>query len=366
MTQATASTETASLVATLIAKHEELDGVITRALTGEHPHGPSSSPLPSLPEEPPLDGEPLDGEPGTCELHPAQAQGLAALQASLRLSLTLLREDGHLGVDADAKGLGMDAWEPLDRSVTPSWLPFSWVSNPPSPPGSRASRSTVGETERGGAAVVRGRSVYGADGRWSSGLLKCHYDPMSCCGVTCCWPIFVSQLGQKLIGAKYLCACSVAPMLLGSILMGSAFLWPMAVHNLLPTLADRMARVAGMDQITLPHFPANKFREETAGPSWCDLNPEQCDARTKAVASLIGSLFGFCLLYTWFLRILVRQRDRIPGSPLKDFCVTLCCFCCGVCQLARHEGLVKGQYGILSPTGEKRYAVVEPGSIEAV
>ena len=68
-----------------------------------------------------------------------------------------------------------------------------------------------------------------------------------------------------------------------------------------------------------------------------------------------GLLFGSVLVVLVFLRMLVRLRDGIRGSPLGDLIVAVFCTCCGMCQLARHEGLVAGRYGgLLSPTGEKR------------
>ena len=74
--------------------------------------------------------------------------------------------------------------------------------------------------------------------------------------------------------------------------------------------------------------------------------------------AIAGLCIGALILYYTMLRMLVRQRDGIPGSPLRDFCVALCCYCCGLCQLARHENLVAGQYGgLLSPTGEKQAAI---------
>lgn len=64
-------------------------------------------------------------------------------------------------------------------------------------------------------------------------------------------------------------------------------------------------------------------------------------------------------VWAWgtLMRALVRKRDGIPGTPLRDFGVAACCFFCGVCQLARHEGLVKGKYNAVSPTGEKAHQV---------
>ena len=72
---------------------------------------------------------------------------------------------------------------------------------------------------------------------------------------------------------------------------------------------------------------------------------------------LLGLLIGGACVWLTLLRALVRIRDSIPGSALRDCCVTLCCCCCSVCQLARHEGLVQGQYGICSPTGQKKVVV---------
>ena len=54
----------------------------------------------------------------------------------------------------------------------------------------------------------------------------------------------------------------------------------------------------------------------------------------------------------------MRTRDGIAGSAFRDCLVAAFCPACGLCQLARHEGLVRGKYGgLLSPTGEKRAEV---------
>ena len=72
---------------------------------------------------------------------------------------------------------------------------------------------------------------------------------------------------------------------------------------------------------------------------------------------VIGLLSGAVWVWAMLMRTLVRKRDGIPGSPLRDLSVAVCCFFCGVCQLARHEWLVKGKYNAVSPTGEKKAPV---------
>jgi len=66
----------------------------------------------------------------------------------------------------------------------------------------------------------------------------------------------------------------------------------------------------------------------------------------------VGMWVGVSFLFSILLQTMVRQRDGIPGSPLRDSCILISCYSCAMCQLARHEGLVLGKYDPLSPTGE--------------
>ena len=54
---------------------------------------------------------------------------------------------------------------------------------------------------------------------------------------------------------------------------------------------------------------------------------------------VMSFMFGVGLTWMVVLRIIVRRRDAIPGSPFHDLCTTiwtsLCCL--SLCQLARHE-----------------------------
>ena len=83
---------------------------------------------------------------------------------------------------------------------------------------------------------------------------------------------------------------------------------------------------------------------------------------------LFGFAFGAYVIWTATLRVVVRQREGIPGSPVRDLCISMwtSCCCLSLCQLARHERLFGGRYGILSPTGEKlgtRVAAMEMGGV---
>jgi len=287
------------------------------------PSGPSGS-------EPATDPYEQPTELSSDNLRSAQRHGLAALQARLRASLALLRRETHEQADEELEG------EAADGSGTlASWLGLSlglggaWHSSPPSPPASQGSA-------RGAARDLSTNSA-----KWSSGLCSCLRDPSSCVRVALCWPIVAGQLGQKIVRSRSLCKCFALPMLLVLALVEL----PLCLRA-----AARWAR-GGMGEAAPPHWHL--------GLSTADEEPSSSGSRYLVDGRLLAGLcFGALVLYYTLLRTLVRQRDGIPGSPLRDFCVALCCCCCGVCQLARHENLVAGQYGgFLSPTGEKQVAI---------
>jgi Cys-rich protein (TIGR01571 family) len=77
--------------------------------------------------------------------------------------------------------------------------------------------------------------------------------------------------------------------------------------------------------------------------------------RRVFIAAMVG---GATAMLIMLLRTVVRTRDGIAGGAFRDCLVAVFCPGCGLCQLARHEGLVRGKYGgLLSPTGEKRARV---------
>ena len=85
------------------------------------------------------------------------------------------------------------------------------------------------------------------------------------------------------------------------------------------------------------------------------LGGQECDQIDQLLIIVFSFFCGACFMWLVLVRTIVRQRDGLAGSPLYDCCVSYWCWSCGLCQLARHEGLVTGNYGgVLSPTGEKR------------
>mmetsp|Transcript_48538 Transcript_48538/g.109356 ORF Transcript_48538/g.109356 Transcript_48538/m.109356 type:complete len:574 (-) Transcript_48538:472-2193(-) len=235
-----------------------------------------------------------------------QLRALASLLAPLRRSAAALRK---VNPDPDGEQRGAS-----DGGA------FSWFgSNPPSPPGS-------------------GRRV--GEGRWSSHLCACLTDPMSCAAGGFCWPIVAGQLGQKVVGMRNLCVCFTLPMLMF-----------VAVNSF---LGIQRVRVASDTELYIM-----KQRVTYAGLTVNGTFDGADDCACKfwhGLWWLSGFGFGSLVIWDTMLRILVRQRDTIPGSPVRDLCVSLwtSCCCLSLCQLARHEGLVGGRYGVMSPTGEKQ------------
>ncbi|GLD93759.1 hypothetical protein PINS_up002364 [Pythium insidiosum] len=41
-------------------------------------------------------------------------------------------------------------------------------------------------------------------------------------------------------------------------------------------------------------------------------------------------------IFVWQLRIKVRERFQLPGSCAQDCCVSFCCQCCSIAQMATH------------------------------
>lgn len=346
----------------LVALHVQLDDEITHAL-GHSISQASCPPLTALDERRvssgsasrPAQGLPAQPSSGDT-LMPAQRQGLAELQASLRSSLTLLRSE--VGVASEEGPVAANA------PIPPlSWLPLVFSSNPPSPPGSSR-------------ASTRPR---GPEARWSTGLCACFRDQLSCLCVVFCWPIIVGQLGQKIVRSRSLCTCFALPMLGFLLLFEVPMLWnvataPMRMQFMLASLPANQTPMRMQFMQAYP--PANQTARlvdslrvigwrAAPGDQVVPRRSELAPRRTEFMLWVAGQYFGAIVLFVFLLRTLVRLRDGIPGSPLRDFCVALFCSSCGICQLARHEGLVAGQYGgILSPTGEKKRA--SSGDVEAV
>jgi Cys-rich protein (TIGR01571 family) len=329
----------------LLALHEQLDDAITLTLAqptasghrpmlmededdlnGAAPLPSQSEPAVGLHEEPTTHairsaGDLRPQHLTSTDLRPEQRHGLAVLQETLRKSLALLRLEEHEQIEHVCSIEEQEA----DASLA-TWLglPGSWHSSPPSPPGSRGSARATGRVAK-----------------WSSGLCACLQDPCGCARVALCWPIIAGQLGQKLLRSRSLCKCFALSMLLALVLVE------------LPIFL-RAARFA-LDSVGANSTLAPPFLQGEA--SLFDDSDFEFPIRTRWDL-IAGLCIGALILYYAMLRMLVRQRDGIPGSPLRDFCVALCCYCCGLCQLARHENLVAGQYGgLLSPTGEKQVAI---------
>ena len=300
----------------------------------------------------------------TRQLSRGQRAALESVQDALRRSVSRLRHSDTEGLsitsstspllhEADAHGAEL----PLA-----SWLPtVQWWSNPPSPPGS-------------GRGSARGSSLRGY---WSSGLCACLTDPQSCLCALFCWPILLGQMGQKVVRTPHLCLCFAIPMLLLGLFLcelqllsfmkriiirassGDSVVLTLAEELITPDDDDapqlepreqQLGAVGRHASSSYEMYPLLERLNHTApfeGMS-SDRVIESSD-RTSLSCLLVG---GVCMWAT-LLRTLVRQRDAIPGSPLRDFAITACCFFCGTSQLARHEGLVQGSYGVLSPTGEK-------------
>jgi len=270
-----------------------------------------------------------------------QLDALGALLAPLRRSAAALRH--QLPDDSPCTLYPVPCTlypVPPDRDPA---APSGWVarsgSNPPSPPG------TAGRMHAG---------------RWSTHLCACLTDPMSCVSGLLCWPILAGQLGQKIVGLRNLCLCFALPMLVFFLMNAFA-----SARNLLG-LGEYSEIAEG------PHASRSDYFNFA-------LNATSDDGENSSIsfAALVVSIEGWLgvqmgmnvrdfilwlsglglgagVVWKTMLRMLVRQRDAIPGSPLRDLCISTSCFCLSICQLARHEGLAGSRYGIVSPTGEKK------------
>ena len=316
----------------LLALHVALQREIDRVLQGDaleaclaavepanvSPSTPSDSPGASRTISPLSPASPASTRGA---LSDDQRAALEELQGPLCRSAAALRREGS----ADAQPVGVDP---------ASWLGW-FTSNPPSPPGSSG---------RGSARV----------GRWSSHLCACLSDPMSCACTFFCWPIMAGQLGQKIVGARSMCLCFAIPMLVFAIVqVRFTFLRVLGESSLVSPKLELELR----PRLGLLGAVGNRTIVRGAGDS-----PESTSSQTLGFICiwLIGFCCGISVLWDTMLRTLVRQRDAIPGSPLRDLCTSIwtSCCCLSLCQLARHEGLVGERYGVLSPTGEKPRAQV--------
>ena len=275
----------------------------------------------------------------------------------------------------------------------PSWLPLDWLtSHPPSPPATSSSRAASargggqhGERGRGSKRGGGGGAVGGGGlnrGRWSSGLCHCLREPQSCLCVLLCWPVLTAQLGQKIVRSSWLCFCFGAPMLLFALLYQLPF-----VCKLLFQVPQQVA-VAAVNATSYREFQLHMWGKLSSRLSkdlfttlsdlsdpMIHLGSERAAEMDQAAAmdaalehrnhtvmigvkiTAVGFGIGVLTLWSFLLRTLVRRRDTIPGSPLRDLCVSLFCWSCGMCQLARHEYGTYRPRALLSSTGDKDFKI---------
>ena len=188
-----------------------------------------------------------------------------------------------------------------------------------------------------------------------------------------CWPVLLGQLGQKILSAPHLCCCFALPMLayvllayvlvtwdlLGAVDVPDVFITSATNHTSLGAL--ERARPLNDPPPNLSHgLPSTGSSTESTSSTEMELRRAWRDERSSPNRIwLFGLVLGAMCVWATLLRTTVRLRDAIPGSPLRDWGVAVCCCLCGVSQLARHEGLVHGAYGAFSPTGEKAVDRVE-------
>ena len=295
---------------------------------------------------------------GGGELSLVQRRTLEELQGALRRSVSVLQDAPPHEVAGAAAGGESGA-----AAQSTSWLPLSWMSSyPPSPPGTGTSGGRGGGG--GGGGESGDESVAG---RWSSGLCACAKEPTSCLCVLLCWPVVSGQLGQKIVRTSWLCFCFCVPMLFFllflevPLLKEIAILIPMRVEFFSSSNASSFSEFK--DQARASTSEAHDllaWRMRSRDWEEGDQNLEEGDhnwsiPRLFDLNRFVPLAFcnGIFLMWLFLLRSLVRRRDNIPGSPLRDCCVSMCCWYCGMCQLARHE---YGKYqprALLSPTGEK-------------
>ena len=318
------------------------------------------------------------------QLGSAQREALEALSGALRTSAAaLLRSSpssssSPVEEEEDEEGGGMADEADL-------YEPSLGLSFPPSPP------LTMSRPSSASAASAAGSS---SSSRWSSGLFGCLQDKWVCGLTLCCWPFVLAQLWQRSLSRRRagrdVCVCLVLPLLA---------LW----------LFPHVLNVIEIDDGELPSYQRlhDKFIEASAGhqelvrltrlarwatwpgwlggPGWSQGVGEEEDGNglcfprfgTRCAAMLAQLMTGgvsdpnphphpnpnpnpnqVILVLIMLLRTVVRTRDGITGSAFRDCLVAAFCPACGLCQLARHEGLVRGKYGgLLSPTGEKRAEV---------
>eukprot|EP00908_Phaeocystis_cordata_P007138 Transcript_17785.p1 GENE.Transcript_17785~~Transcript_17785.p1 ORF type:complete len:548 (+),score=69.85 Transcript_17785:136-1779(+) len=281
-------------------------------LGGAQSRGPGGEPRPS--------GSAL-------RLGSAQREALEALSGALRTSAAaLLRPETVEGEEEGGKAgeAGLDE-------------PSLGLSFPPSPP---LTASRPSSASAASAASAAGPSS--SSSRWSSGLFDCLQDKWVCGLTLCCWPVVLAQLWQRSLprrrAGRDLCVCLAVPLLA---------MWLFFDVLRVIEIEDGELRVS-----RLVHD--NSLLDADSDHRLC--YPRFGRRCAAMLAQLMTGVVMIVLIM--LLRTVVRTRDGITGSAFRDCLVAVFCPGCGLCQLARHEGLVRGKYGgLLSPTGEKRAEV---------
>jgi len=146
-------------------------------------------------------------------------------------------------------------------------------------------------------------------GEWADELADCNTNAGVCWATICCQGIVVAQLAQKVIKV---------PCLVTTIFMIGLTVLYLLDHQGL------MGNPFGKVCIVEP-CGTTLYGEPTGFQmSWLSI-----------ILSATSCIFLFSMIC--YIRVKLRNKDRIPGSIFEDICLSLPCIsCCTTCQMMRH------------------------------
>ena len=197
-----------------------------------------------------------------------------------------------------------------------------------------------------------------AAGRWSDSVCSCCDDCCSCVTACCCMPIPLAQLCVRV--HKFVQNARKCCLLLS---VGFFVIW-----LIIPVLFN-ILQGAIVARGVLAFYEVNGVKGEEDFSIKFSARPNSPDALwVQSQFALLGNLhfvqnffaIGSFLLFFMIvctIRRKIRQRDEIEGECggcCGDFCCSLWCMPCTLCQLMRHEQMSYGKYNLCASDGKLR------------